>query len=114
LTHIPLYDVVELIEILTQKYGFVKLPIDKLCKLVYNRDMENIVKPRASVGEGILPRIHAKSASAFEDAFLILIEFGEQTFKHYVSLQPYKTQQEIYNVFRLFALKIRERCGDIK
>jgi len=73
---------------------------------------KKITKDRVGVGEGILPRIHAKSARAFEDAFIVLIEFGEQTFKHYVSQQPPKVQQEIFDVFELFALVIKEECGD--
>jgi len=71
-----------------------------------------MVKLRTKVGDGILPRIHAKSAAEFEDAFMILIEFGEQTFRHYVSGKSAKVQQEIFDVFRLFTLKIEESCQD--
>ena len=57
-------------------------------------------------GTGILPRIHAKYAASFEDAFVILIEFGEQTFKHYVSLRPHREQQDIYDTMALFRKSI--------
>jgi len=63
-------------------------------------------------GKGILPRIHAKYASTFEDAFVILADFGEQTFVHYVSRRPPKEQQDIYDTFKLFGKVIKEALDD--
>jgi len=57
-------------------------------------------------GTGILPRIHAKYAATFEDAFVVLVEFGEQTFVHYTSQRPAKEQQDIFDVFALFRKSI--------
>lgn len=67
---------------------------------------------RKSVGDGLLPVINKKSANSFEEAFVVLVEFGEQTFKHYVSQQTPKVQQEIYDVFRLFRLALQEKCAN--
>jgi len=62
-------------------------------------------------GTGVLPRIHAKYASSFEEAFVILCDFGEQTFIHYVSQRPAKEQQDIYDTFELFRKAIVEELS---
>jgi len=62
-------------------------------------------------GTGIIPRIHAKYASSFEEAFVILADFGEQTFIHYVSQRPAKEQQDIYDTFMLFQKEIIEELS---
>ena len=71
-------------------------------------------KRRKGIGEGILPRIDTKRASAFEDAFVVLLEFGEGTFRHYVSQQPAHIQEEIFDVFRLFRLSIENGLDENK
>jgi hypothetical protein len=67
---------------------------------------------RKGVGEGILPRIDSKVAAYFEDAFMVLLEFGEVTFRHYVSQQPPHVQQEIFDVFRLFKMSIENELDE--
>lgn len=90
------------------------MPIDFLLVIWYNvcKEGEKMKKRRKGVGEGILPKINSKAASAFEDAFMVLFEFGEPTFRHYVSQQPAHVQQDIFDVFRLFKLCIENELLD--
>lgn len=57
---------------------------------------------RKGIGRGILPRIHQKQAASFEDAFVVLCDFGDQTFTHFVSQKSAGEQQDIFDVFTFF------------
>ena len=57
---------------------------------------------RKGIGNGILPRIHQKQAASFEDAFVVLCDFGDQTFTHYMSQKSAVEQQDVFDVFTFF------------
>jgi hypothetical protein len=69
---------------------------------------------RKAVGSGMVPHIHQKQAQLFEDAFVVLCDFGEQTFAHYVSQKNPREQQEIFDVFRLFKMRILHALNEVK
>lgn len=64
------------------------------------------MKKRTDVGKGIIPRVYQKPALLFEDAFVVLCDFGDQTFTHYVSQKNHREQQEIFDMFMLLRKKI--------
>lgn len=67
---------------------------------------------RKKPGQGILPLINIESAHAFEDAFVVLVDFGEREFTNYVSCKPVNEQERVFNVIALFKA-VLERYSDV-